>query len=859
MRTCAVTKFGGTSVATAAGWQQVATRARELVAEGRRAVVVASALAGVTNALEAAVAEAVRGGGEGAVDALRARHLALATELGLADEAVGPVAALFDELGRLLDGVRLLGEASPRLRARVLSAGELASTWIGVAALRALGLAAVRVDARRLLTTEARPGSPEATRYLEARVALPAPEVARPAFDALAGDADVVVTQGFIAATPEGHTALLGRGGSDTSAALIAAQLGADVLEIWTDVHGLFTSDPRQVPSARLIRRLRYREAEELAALGAKVLHPRCLGPARAAGVPVVVRHTHDPDGPTTTVAETADDAPTVLAVVARGGVTVLHLHTLAMWGAAGFLARVFAPFAAHGVSVDQVATSQSAVTLTLDHVPGGLEGEPLAAVLSELSELGEVTLRPDCAVVSVVGRHLRTILHELGAGLTAFEEQAVHLVGASAEDLALSFVVDAADAPRLVRKLHGALLGEGRRADWLGPTWAALTAPEAPVPPRTAWWRGAQETLLGLVADGAPRWAYHLPTVRARARGLRAALPEAGLFYAMKANAHPAVLRAVVAEGFGLECVSAGEVAAARAASPDARLLFTPNFCPVDEYRVAFEAGADVVIDGPDVLRQAPSLFAGRAVGLRLDPGTGHGHHDKVKTAGAHTKFGHPPEALDEVLEACEAVGVTIVGLHAHVGSGILSPGTWAATARTLLALRPRLPALRWVDVGGGLGVPTLAGDAPLDLAALADALGGLGDAVAGLELRLEPGRYLVAEAGVLLLPVTQVRQKGGLRLVGAAAGMNALLRPALYGAWHPIWNLSRLGAPAVGPADVVGPICETGDVLGRDRLLPETAPGDVLVVELGGAYGAVMASRYNLRALPEEVVLDP
>ncbi len=165
--------------------------------------------------------------------------------------------------------------------------------------------------------------------------------------------------------------------------------------------------------------------------------------------------------------------------------------------------------------------------------------------------------------------------------------------------------------------------------------------------------------------------------------------------------------------------------------------------------------------------------------------------------------------------------------------------------------------PEVEWLDLGGGLGVPSRPGQPALDLERVERGLAGLRSARPRLELRLEPGRYIVSEAGVLVAPVTQVRVKNGVRFVGVAAGMNALVRPALYGAWHGIHNLSRLDEPSAGTWHVVGPICETADVLGHDRSLPDTRAGDVLLIEHAGAYGAVMASSYNLRPPPSEVVL--
>lgn len=865
-----VLKYGGTSVATADGWRAIAARVRAL-RPTRRVWVVASALGGVTDRLGRAI-EAAAGGDLGwraEVDAIRAQHTALAETIGAAPGGpeLGPVEALLAELGRLLEGVALTREAPPRLRARIFSAGELMSTWLGVALLEAQGITAARVDARDVLATSDVPDAPSEQRYLEADVPAGGD---RARVEALLDPPDtaVVLTQGFIARTAAGETALLGRGGSDTSAALMAVCLDAAALEIWTDVPGLFTADPRRLPDARHIRRVGYREAQELAAMGAKVLHPRCLPPVARAGIPVRVESTLHPELQGTRIEPDADrGGPAVTAVTARAGRTLVTVSTLEMWAASGFLARVFAEFGALGLSVDLVGTSQSAVSLTLDEVPGGVSGPTFQSLLERLRPLGAVEVVHPCAVVSIVGRAIRSVLPRLGPALQAFEERPVHLVSDSSEDLNLSFVVDEADAPALVSRIHGRLfpaadepLTEDAR---LGETWGRLTAPadgrhsRAALPP--AWWSDSRAALLPLVSDGAPRFVYHLPTVDARAAALRAELTAVeGFFYATKANDHPEILRAIADRGFGIECVSVGEVRHARATLGDAvPLLFTPNFCPVDEYAAAFDAGADVTVDGGHVFEQAPAVFEGRAVAVRIDPGEGLGHHEKVRTAGARSKFGVPPDELPAVLDAARALGARVVGLHAHVGSGVFDAEAWARTGRALFALREQCPDLAWLDVGGGLGVVERPGQAPLDLAAMNAGLESLRAAMPDVALRIEPGRYLVSEAGVLLAPVTQVRTRAGSRFVGLSTGMNSLLRPALYGAWHGIYNLSRLDEPVTQTAHVVGPICESSDVLGRARPLPETAPGDVLLVANAGAYGRVMSSTYNRRPPAAEVIL--
>ena len=198
---------------------------------------------------------------------------------------------------------------------------------------------------------------------------------------------------------------------------------------------------------------------------------------------------------------------------------------------------------------------------------------------------------------------------------------------------------------------------------------------------------------------------------------------------------------------------------------------------------------------------------------------------------------------------ELATRAGATIVGLHAHSGSGIMTPEHWAQLAETLAAAACHFPHVSVLDVGGGLGVPEKPAQEPLDLEAVAAGLGHVMESNPGKSLWLEPGRFVVAESGVILARVTQIKGKGTVRYVGVATGMNSLIRPALYGSYHEIVNLTRLGEEPTDRANVVGPICETGDILGVDRLLPPTSEGDVLLIANTGAYGFVMASWYNLR----------
>jgi diaminopimelate decarboxylase/aspartate kinase len=375
-------------------------------------------------------------------------------------------------------------------------------------------------------------------------------------------------------------------------------------------------------------------------------------------------------------------------------------------------------------------------------------------------------------------------------------------------------------------------------------------------------WWRLRPADLLGALGQRESAYLYDLATVTRQAERLLAMRSLARVFYAVKANPHPAILATLAEAGLGFDCVSPGEISRVQAAVAGLdreRLLFTPNFAPREEYRAALERNIRVTVDNTWILRAWGPMFAGREILVRLDTGIAHGHHEKVRTAGTRSKFGVPSGEVPELAALATACGARVVGLHAHGGSGSFDAAHWKDAAIALADVAPAFKSARVLNLGGGLGVPEDPRQPALDLPALDAALLDFRAAHPAFELWLEPGRFLVAEAGVLLARVTQVKGKGNRRYVGVAAGMNSLLRPALYGARHEIVNLTRLDQPPAGRCTVVGPICESGDVLGEDCLLPACEEGDVLLIATAGAYGHAMASNYNLRAPAEELVLEP
>ncbi len=848
-----VLKFGGTSVSKRHRWDNIGRIAAQR-AEHARVLVVVSALSGVTNELQA-IADG--DGIAGRIAALVERHRGFCAELGLDADAV---------LGERLAALRALGARAQSRpldwQAEVLGQGELLSSTLGAAYLRAQGLDFGWCDAREWLDAIALPNQNAWSTRLSVSCKPAADEAWRERF--AQQSARMLLTQGFIARHGDGGTAILGRGGSDTSAAYFGALLKARRVEIWTDVPGMFSANPREVPDARLLARLDYAEAQEIATTGAKVLHPRAIGPCREARVPMAILDTERPDLPGTRIEGGALTVPGVKAISRRNGIVLVSMESIGMWQQVGFLADVFERFKRHGLSIDLIGSSETNVTVSLDPSENLVSTDVLAQLSGDLSEVCRVKVIAPCAAITLVGRGMRSLLHKLSDIWAAFGRERVHLISQSSNDLNLTFVIDEADAEGMVAQLHAELIDSEAMPvgdeTVFGPSWHEIAhgRPQRPAP----WWQAQRAALLAVAEQGTPAYVYDLRTVRERARSLRAIAAIDRPHYAIKANPHADILNAVYAEGFGIECVSQGELEHAFAVIPGldpARVLFTPSFAPRGEYEAAYARGVTVTLDNVEALRRWPETFRGRRLWLRLDLGRGDGHHAKVVTGGIASKFGLPLVAFDDFVSEAARLDARITGIHAHLGSGIDTPAHWREVYAELAGFADGIGTVDTIDIGGGLPIPYKPDAEPFDLAAWATGLDEIKAAYPRYALAIEPGRFLVAESGVLLAHVTQVVEKQGVHRVGLDAGMHTLMRPALYAAYHGIHNLSRLDEPHDAPCDVVGPICESGDVFGTARRLPAaTREGDVVLIADAGAYGRVMSNTYNLRGLPREHVID-
>jgi len=852
-----VLKFGGTSVSTAPNWKNIADIVKARIGEGLHPVVVHSAISKMTDALEKLLSDALHGSWEPALDAIINRHRQLATDLGVKPD--DELEEQYNRLRQIASGIALVGEVSERLRARVMAQGELMATRLGAAYLAEQGLNVKWVDARTVLKAEVRKNASTRATYLSATCNFEPDSVLQSQW--LDKKHDVHITQGFIASDDAGDTVLLGRGGSDTSGSYFAAKLLARRLEIWTDVPGMFSANPRSVPTARLLRALEYDEAQEIASAGAKVLHPRCIMPVKQFGIPLYVYATQTPDLEGTVITMQGGDADAhVKAVTVKKGITLVSMETVGMWHSVGFLADAFQVFKNHGMSVDLVSTSETNVTVSLDPAANALHQQALDELVNDLAQLCRVEVFGPCAAVSLVGKSIRGILHKLGDALELFEEQKIYLVTQAANDLNLTFVVDEEQGDRLVARLHEITIHDNPNAHILGPTWEQLYNTPEEISERKLWWQAKREKLISIAREHGSAYVYDRETLL-RQIGLIKQLGVNQVFYAMKANWHADIIKLFVNNGLGIECVSRDEldyVFATVKNMDSKRVLFTPNFAPRSEYEYALSKGVWITLDNLYILQSWPEVFRNREVLLRVDTGYGRGHHSHVKTAGAHSKFGIPLSDFDELLSLVDKYQIRVIGLQAHTGSGVFNVENWYEVANTLGSLAARFKHVQILDIGGGLGVPEKTQQPEFNIDALKTRLDMFRQQHPQYQLWLEPGRYMVAEAGVLVSTVTQCKGKGEVQYVGIATGMNSLIRPALYGSHHEIANLSRLNEEATLTVNVVGPICESADQLGLDRRLPPTAEGDVLLIGTAGAYGRVMSSHYNLRDPATEVFLE-
>jgi aspartate kinase len=449
-----VLKFGGTSVGDAEAIERTAAIVKGRLA--RQPAVVVSALGGATNSLLAIGEQSAKGHLIGAlrgVETLRDRHFQQCEKLlgtsAEASDVAAEMSASFDELASLAEALSILGHATPRSFDAIAALGEQLSSHLVASFFRLRGIQAEHVDARDVFITD--------DHFMAAEPQTESiAENARDIVQPLLTEGKVPVMGGFIGRTASGITTTLGRGGSDYSASLLGAALHAEAIEIWTDVDGMLTADPRVVKGSQLIEQIRFDEASELASFGAKVLHPSTIAPAVRLGIPVFIYNSRNPSGKGTRI---TFDAPrrAVSAIAGKGGISVLQVGAAKMLFARGFLRQVFEIFEQNGVSVDVVATSEVSVSVTIDDASG------LESLVVQLSQLGDVSVERDRAIVSVVGAAISEDGAVMGRAIGALDGIKIHMMSLSASGINLTIIVDGDQLNPAMERLHSVFFGTGR------------------------------------------------------------------------------------------------------------------------------------------------------------------------------------------------------------------------------------------------------------------------------------------------------------------------------------------------------------------------------------------------------------
>ena len=442
-----VMKFGGTSVQDANAIERAAAIVKGRLAQ--KPVVVVSAMAKVTDQLLAMARAAGNGDRKTALSlsrALRERHYNTAGELlgtALFTEFHGDLGVYFEALDELLRGITAVGELTPRTTDHVAAFGEILSSRIVTAAFSAQGLDSTMVDSRECVVTDnehtrAAPLVDETNQRLRVKV--------QPVVD----EGRVPVMGGFIGATKAGITTTIGRGGSDYSAAIVGAGLGAERIEIWTDVDGMMTTDPNLCAEARRIKVISFDEAAELAYFGAKVLHPATVLPAIQKNIPVYVLNSRNPECEGTRISARVPHCRNFFkAIAAKKRITIIDVAAPRMLLAHGFMRAIFEAFDRHRIPVDVVSTSEVSVSLTVD------SNESIPALAADLAKLADVKYEGRKAIVCLVGENLRETPGIAARVFGELSDVKIRMISQGASEINLTFVIEEDEVPQVVRRLH--------------------------------------------------------------------------------------------------------------------------------------------------------------------------------------------------------------------------------------------------------------------------------------------------------------------------------------------------------------------------------------------------------------------
>jgi bifunctional diaminopimelate decarboxylase / aspartate kinase len=641
------------------------------------------------------------------------------------------------------------------------------------------------------------------------------------------------VMPGFSGVTPTHQIFLIGRGGSDTSGALLANGLNASRYYIWTDVEGVYSIDPRIIynkDSIRLIKKLDYQSAKEMAGMGAKVLHPYCINPCYQKNIPIEIKNTFNSEVVGTEIYNYENNND-IYGILIKRDVVLFKIYSMSMWNNHGFVNDIFEKFKDYKVDVNIINTSEfDIITSTND-----TDIEKLLLLKERLEEKYQVELITNIGIINIVGNNL--IANDKIKDIFDYlKDKKIYISNFSSNKKTLSFGVDSDKLIDIANDIHN-IVFKYYNFDIITQSVSHNIIDDI------------KSRNLDLYR---PYYYYDFSIIDKNVNRLLKMSAIDQVYYAVKANFNPVILKYLSNYNIGFETVSIEEIELLKKLDINNNILFTPNFCDLYDYRQALMVdNVKIVLDNLSILLGINGdTFKNKSIGLRIDLNYAQGHHDKVKTQGKKSKFGisynNIINNLKVIKKVCVENNIIIDYLHTHMGSDINDYNNWLKIYEMMEILSLNFKELSnnniTIDIGGGFNYN-------VDLEKLNEELLKLKNNNNNIKLAIEPGRFIVANSGYLIGKVNQIKMKDDLKYIGTNIGMNLLMRPALYNAIHPIYFNSKMTSNK-SIVNVVGPICESGDVLIKELTTYKNIKEDDMVVVLNvGAYGESMKSNYNLK----------
>lgn len=642
-------------------------------------------------------------------------------------------------------------------------------------------------------------------------------------------DNKFIVIPGFRARDKNYKVCLLGRGGSDTSGSIIAKSVNAKCYQIWTDVSGIYTADPNKVDKANIIKNINYDLAQELSAMGAKVIHPYCIKPCQSKNIPIHIKNTFTPNDNTTIINNIDENNKNLKAITFQKNVSVFKIISLNMWNNYGFLFDIFQKFNDYNIDVNIINTSQFDVSVTTHDQ----DVDKLLKLKKSLEEKYQVFLNLNTVCISLVGNNVKEY-KDFDKVVNFIKKKTHHifLTSYSSNDMSLSFVMEEEHSLDLYKKLH------------------QIIFPEYEFDKLNYWWNH----LLDIPGPSKCVYLYNLNTIDQQIQKLDILTQIDEKYYAMKANTNIKIINNIISKNFGIETVSTEEIIYLQKSLGNkfnkTKILYTPNFAHISDYEFVSQfKNIQIIIDNIQIILDNPNVF-NKSIGLRLDLNYGLGHCDKVITQGETSKFGINPNDILNNIKFFEKNNIVINGIHSHMGSGISDYYHWIENMKRLNDFYQKFNSnsnqIKWFNLGGGFGI-----EKDIDFNKLNELLKTYRPN--NIKLMIEPGRFIVADSGIIWGKVTQIKNKNNTKFIGVNIGMNNLIRPALYQAIHPVYFPVNSNQKEI--VNVVGPICESGDVIIKNlKIHKNIKVDDSIVITQTGAYGQVMSSQYNLKNHAEE-----